>query len=108
MPELELSQTAQHWTNVVLIWLGFGILAGLLARVLLPGREPSGAIGTLVIGILGSTIGPFALSQCFGRSFNPIGPLGLLAAVGGSLVALAVYRILPRRRYAEIDEDLDE
>ena len=53
MPELELSQTAQHWTNIVLIWIGFGIVAGLLARLLLPGREPAGAAGTLVIGVLG-------------------------------------------------------
>ena len=50
--ELELSQTAQHWVNVTLIWVGFGTLAGLLARLLIPGREPSGAVGTVLIGIV--------------------------------------------------------
>ena len=97
MPELEFSQAAQHWTYVVLIWLGFGILAGLLARVLLPGREPAGAGGTLVIGVIGSTIGPLVLSMFLqGRNFNPISPLGLLAAVGGSAVALVFFRLMPR------------
>ncbi len=91
---LELSQTAQHWTNVVLIWLGLGILAGLLARFILPGHRPAGAAGTLLIGIVGSTIGPLALSL-FRQDpdFNPISPLGIFAALGGSVVALAVYRL---------------
>ncbi|MGO8749487.1 MAG: GlsB/YeaQ/YmgE family stress response membrane protein [Thermoguttaceae bacterium] len=109
MPELELSQTAQHWTNIVLIWIGFGIVAGLLARLLLPGREPAGAAGTLVIGVLGSTLGPFVLSMFLhDANFNPIGPRGLLAAVGGSLVALVAYRLIARRRTTAPDEDYEE
>ena len=51
MPDFELSNVAQQWINVTLIWVGFGTLAGLLARTLLPGREPQGAVGTVVIGI---------------------------------------------------------
>ena len=39
---VELSPAAQQVVNVVLIWLGFGVLTGLLARALLPGREPRG------------------------------------------------------------------
>ncbi len=95
MPELEFSPTAQQWTNAVLIWLGFGILTGLLAKALIPGREPGGPVGTLVIGILGSVLGPLALSQLWqGRQFNPLGPAGILAAVASAVVLLVVYRVL--------------
>ena len=105
----ELSQTAQHWTNIVFIWVGFGIVAGLLARLLLPGREPAGAAGTLVIGVLGSTLGPFVLSIFLhDPKFNPIGPRGLLAAVGGSLVALVAYRLMVRRRTTEPEDEYEE
>ena len=95
MDQLELSQTAQQWVNVVLIWLGFGIAAGLLARALVPGRHPVGAVATLVIGVLGSALGLLVLTLLMhsGR-FNPISPVGLLAATGGALVLLVVYRVL--------------
>ena len=45
MAELELSELAQQWVNLVLIWVGFGALVGLLARALLPGQEPKGTMG---------------------------------------------------------------
>lgn len=95
MSELELSPAAQQWTNVALIWLGFGIVTGLLAKLLLPGREPAGPLGTLLIGIFGSVLGPLALSMLWPQPrFNPISPLGLLASVGGAVLFLAVYRLL--------------
>ncbi len=93
--ELQLSPLAQQWINVVLIWIGFGTLAGLLARVVIPGREPTGPLGTIVIGIFGSTLGPFVLSHLLNsREFNPIGPLGFLAAIAGAFVLLMAYRLL--------------
>ncbi len=80
---------------MVLMWLGLGILTGLLAKVFLPGHEPAGAVGTLVIGMLGSVIGPLALSGIYGgRELNPIGPLGILASVGSAVVLLLGYRVL--------------
>ena len=95
MAELELSQLSQHWVNVVLLWVGFGTLAGLLARSLIPGREPAGAVGTVLIGIVGSAVGPLLLCHLLKRGeFNPISPLGFLAAVGGALAALLVCRVV--------------
>jgi uncharacterized membrane protein YeaQ/YmgE (transglycosylase-associated protein family) len=94
---------------VVLIWLGLGILTGLLAKVLLPGREPAGAVGTLVIGMLGSVVGPLALSGVYGgRDFNPIGPLGILAAVGSAVVLLLGYRVLVASFQAASARDREE
>ena len=46
----ELSPFAQTWLNVVLIWIGFGSLAGLLARAILPLAEPAGSLPTLTLG----------------------------------------------------------
>lgn len=107
--ELGLSQVAQQWVNVTLIWIGFGTLAGLLARSLIPGREPAGAVGTVMIGIVGSVVGPLALCYLLKREdFNPIGPLGFLAAVGGALTCLLLYRVLVTLIPVEPREDLEE
>jgi uncharacterized membrane protein YeaQ/YmgE (transglycosylase-associated protein family) len=93
MPELELSPAAQQWVNVVLIWVGFGTLSGLLAMLILPVRIPSHPLATLALGALGSTIGLLSLSWLMqGRQFNPIGPIGFVAATAAAILLLIVYR----------------
>ena len=105
MGELELSQGAQQWVNVVLIWVGFGTLAGLLAKSLIPGREPSGAVGTVLIGIVGSVAGPLLLCHFLKwKDFNPISPLGFLATIGGAVVCLLAYRLVVGMVFVEEDE----
>jgi uncharacterized membrane protein YeaQ/YmgE (transglycosylase-associated protein family) len=101
----ELSPIAQSWVNIVLIWIGFGSLAGLLARVSLPLQEPSGSLPTLTLGIAGSAIGLGLLSWIQGGGpANPIGPLGFLAAVGGAFGLLLFYhflRVVVHRQHPE-------
>ncbi|MBN1908846.1 MAG: GlsB/YeaQ/YmgE family stress response membrane protein [Pirellulales bacterium] len=99
MGEFEFSQTAQQWVNVVLIWIGFGTLAGLLAKTVLPGRDPIGTVGTMVIGIAGSTLGLFVLTRFTQPAhpegpLNPISPIGMLAATAGAFTLLLAYRLL--------------
>ena len=107
MPELDLSQPAQQWVNIVLIWLGFGIVAGLLARALVPGRQPAGAVATLFVGVLGSAIGLFVLGLLLGgREFNPISPVGMLAATAGAFAVLVLHRIVVAVR-AMVPKDPD-
>lgn len=90
----DLAPNAQQWINVILIWLGFGIVTGLLAQALVPGRQTAGVVGTLVVGVVGSAAGPLLLSLLVSRpNFNPISPLGLLAAVAGAVVLLIGQRI---------------
>jgi uncharacterized membrane protein YeaQ/YmgE (transglycosylase-associated protein family) len=94
MGDFDFSDPAQRWVVIVLVWIGFGTMAGLLARVLIPGREPGGAAGTVFVGIIGSALGPFLLTTFWPRDgFNPISPLGLLAAVAASVVVLVAYRL---------------
>jgi uncharacterized membrane protein YeaQ/YmgE (transglycosylase-associated protein family) len=91
----EFSPIAQNWINVVLVWIGFGALAGLLARAVLPLKEPTGSLSTLTLGITGSAIGLGVLSWIQGGGpSNPISPLGFVAAVGGAFGLLVVYHIL--------------
>lgn len=106
MAEFELSQSAQQWVIVVLIWVGFGTLVGLLARVLIPAREPGGAVGTILLGIAGSALGPLALCKLLHfEQFNPISPLGLLAAVAAAFVLLIGYRLLAACFFVQQDEE---
>jgi len=94
MPDFPLSPEAQHWVNAVLIWVGFGALAGLVATVLFPFRRPTGPFWAVVLGIVGSTAGLFALERLFpGREWNPISPLGFLAAILGAFVLLVLFRV---------------
>ncbi len=112
MSQFELAPVAQQWTNVVLIWLGFGVLAGLLAKALVPGREPAGAVGTLLIGVAGSFLGPLGISLLMrSRDFNPISPLGLLASVGGAVGLLVAYRgmgVYRARHEADDEEEAEQ
>lgn len=94
MPELAPFPVAQQWINVVLIWVGFGTLAGLLATVIFPQRRGVGPFATMVAGIVGSTLGLLGLSWLYpDRPLNPISPLGFLAATIGAFVLLVLYRL---------------
>ena len=106
MGDFEFSDPAQRWVIIVLIWIGFGTVAGLLARALIPGREPGGAAGTVFVGIIGSAIGPLVLTTFWaGDQFNPISPLGLLSAVVAAFVLLGGYRLASACFFVEPEEE---
>jgi uncharacterized membrane protein YeaQ/YmgE (transglycosylase-associated protein family) len=91
----ELSPAVQTWLQVILVWIGFGSLAGLLARMLLPFREPSSPLAPLTLGISGSAVGLGALSWLQGGGpSNPISLAGFLAATGGAIGLLLIYHVL--------------
>ncbi|MFF7969386.1 GlsB/YeaQ/YmgE family stress response membrane protein [Streptomyces sp. NPDC007903] len=80
----------------IFAWIILGLLAGALAKLILPGRDPGGCIGTTVIGIAGAFIGGWLSAKLFDRPiskhFFDLPTWG--AAIGGSLVLLIGYRIL--------------
>ncbi|MFR9795472.1 GlsB/YeaQ/YmgE family stress response membrane protein [Streptomyces sp. MS06] len=80
----------------IISWIILGLLAGAIAKFLLPGRDPGGFIGTTLIGIAGAFIGGWISSRWLHHSItNDFYDKGTwAAAIGGSLVLLIGYRIL--------------
>lgn len=95
MPDMTFAETAQQFANDVLTWVGFGTLTGLLAKAVMPGRDPGGAVVTLAMGIAGCVIGCGTLTFFWeGNRVQPISPLGFVAATGGAFILLLFYRLL--------------
>ena len=72
----------------------FGLLVGIVAKVLTPGRDPGGLIVTVLLGIAGALVGGF-----IGRAIGWYGegdPVGFVMAVVGSIVLLVLYRLVIR------------
>lgn len=74
----------------VLGWIVFGLIVGVVAKVLMPGRDPGGFIVTAVIGIVGALLGGF-LGRMLGL-YNEGDPVGFFMAVIGSILLLWIYR----------------
>ena len=94
----ELPGIAQQWANDILVWIGFGTLVGLLAKGIMPGRDPGGAVATLAMGIMGTVIGCGLVSYFIaGQRVTPISPLGFFVGTGGAFIILFFYRLLAGR-----------
>ncbi|MBQ0983531.1 GlsB/YeaQ/YmgE family stress response membrane protein [Streptomyces sp. F63] len=80
----------------IVSWIVLGLIAGVVAKVLLPGRDPGGLLGTTLIGIAGAFIGGWLSSEYLDRPIDKdfYDPALWVAAVAGSLVLLIAYRIL--------------
>lgn len=82
-----------------------GLLAGLIAKAIMPGRDPGGVIITILLGIVGSFIGGFLGSMLLGYgrldsagdASRPGFFMSLILAVVGSIIVLAVYRLIRGR-----------
>jgi uncharacterized membrane protein YeaQ/YmgE (transglycosylase-associated protein family) len=84
-------------------WIIFGLIAGLLARWLMPGKDPGGCIVTVLLGIAGAVVGGFVARVL--HVVTPTVTLGdrnfliqLAFAVIGAIIILAVYRMLAGKR----------
>jgi uncharacterized membrane protein YeaQ/YmgE (transglycosylase-associated protein family) len=81
----------------VVWWLIIGLVAGAIARFLVPGRDPMGWIATLLLGLVGSLIGGF-VGGLFTEGDDTFDPAGLIGSVLGAIVALLIYRATIGRR----------
>ena len=80
----------------VLGWILFGLIVGVVAKLVMPGRDPGGFIVTMALGIVGALLGGF-----LGRAAGWYGPndnAGFWMSVLGAIVLLAFYRLLFARR----------
>lgn len=81
----------------VVWWLIVGLIAGALARLLVPGRDPMGLLGTLLLGLVGSVIGGF-IGDLFDSGNDDFSPAGLIGSILGAIIALLIYRWAIGRR----------
>ena len=80
----------------ILGWILFGLIVGVIAKLLMPGRDPGGIIVTMLLGIVGAVLGGFA-----GRALGLYGPndsAGIFMSILGAVVVLMIYRMVVGRR----------
>jgi uncharacterized membrane protein YeaQ/YmgE (transglycosylase-associated protein family) len=83
----------------ILSWIFFGLIAGAVAKFIMPGKDPGGCIGTIIIGILGAVIGGFVGNEIF--NFGSVTGFNLRSfgiAILGAIILLSLYRLLLERR----------
>ena len=79
----------------ILAWILFGLIVGILAKLIMPGRDPGGLIVTMLLGIAGAFVGGW-LGRTFGF-YRPGQTAGWLMSIVGAIVLLAIYRMaMPR------------
>ncbi len=86
----------------ILGWIIFGLIAGLIAKAVMPGRDPGGVIVTILLGIVGAVVGGWLSSAIGigGRNETATDPgfiVSLVFAVIGAIIVLAVYRLATGR-----------
>lgn len=80
----------------ILTWILFGLVVGVIAKLLMPGRDPGGFIVTILLGIAGALLGGF-----IGRAMGFYGPdqaAGWIISILGAILLLVLYRMMARRR----------
>lgn len=81
----------------ILAWILFGLLAGILAKLIMPGRDGGGFILTCLLGIIGAVVGGWLATMLgFGDDVTGFNLHSFLVAVVGAIVVLAVFRMLRR------------
>ncbi len=73
----------------ILGWILFGLVVGIVAKLLMPGRDPGGFIITILLGIAGALLGGW-IGRAIGW-YRPDDPVGFVMAVIGALILLAIY-----------------
>ena len=82
----------------ILAWIILGLIAGAIAKAIMPGRDPGGFIVTALIGIVGAVIGGFLGNMIFGiGGVSGVDIRSILIAVVGALLLLWIYRMATRR-----------
>ena len=80
----------------ILAWIVIGLVAGGIAKLLMPGRDPGGCIVTILLGIAGALLAGF-LGRAVGW-YNENEGAGFLAAIVGAFLILFIYRMIVTRR----------
>jgi len=81
----------------ILAWIVLGLIAGAIAKLILPGRQGGGWIVTLILGVVGAFVGGFIGNLVVGRALGDLGdPWTWILAIGGAIIVLLVYGAVTR------------
>ena len=81
----------------LIVFLLIGLLAGFVARALVPGPDPMGWVGTMVLGVIGSFVGGTLAALLFGGTLD-VTPAGLIGSIVGSIIVLLIWRAMSGER----------
>ena len=84
----------------IIVLLIVGLIAGALARLLVPGRDPIGLLGTIVLGVLGSFLGGFILNliEYHTLTVHHLRTAGVIGSIVGALILLILFRLSGHER----------
>ncbi len=82
----------------IITWIIIGLIAGALAKLIMPGDDPGGIIVTIIIGMVGSVLGGF-LAGLVGLGGGGL-IWSIIVAIIGAIILLAIYRAVAGRRTA--------
>jgi uncharacterized membrane protein YeaQ/YmgE (transglycosylase-associated protein family) len=82
----------------IIAWIVFGLIAGVVARILMPGKVAGGFIVTILLGIVGAFVGGFLGTLLGFGDISGFDFRSMLLAIGGGIVVLFVYGLLTRAR----------
>ena len=80
----------------ILSWIVFGLVIGIIAKLLMPGKDPGGFIVTILLGIAGALVGGF-IGRAMGL-YSAGQSAGWIMSILGAIILLALYRMMVRRR----------
>lgn len=95
----DAAATLTQWAHLTLEWIGFGTLVGLLAKAILPGKDPGGTLATLLVGVFGSVVGASLVFFATAVRVTPISLPGFAAALFTTIVLLFLMRLMNRQRW---------
>jgi uncharacterized membrane protein YeaQ/YmgE (transglycosylase-associated protein family) len=80
----------------IITWILLGLVAGVLAKFIMPGRDPGGIIVTILLGVAGAFLGGFIATRVGWGDLTGFDFRSVLIAIGGALLLLLAYRLLRR------------
>ena len=82
----------------IISWIVVGLIAGILGKLIMPGRDPGGFLLTIVIGMIGAIVGGFVVQLLGGAGVTGFNIWSILVATLGAIILLAIFRVFAGRR----------
>lgn len=102
---LQIRNKGEQNMGAIIGWIIFGLIAGAIAKLLMPGKDPGGFIVTMLLGIVGALVGGFIGHALWGSTGVNDWSFGSFAlAIAGAIILLAIYRVVVGRRRGSVSD----